>query len=224
MESDNGRVRLEFRESREEKRCVYPVDFRLRARALSEVDGPLFTAGGELNVELGSHHYKNYLTVEAAVHLCRGPGENYLRRRRPGRPVPPPAGPGPAPLSGQAGADPLRRRRICGGGDQPALPADRLGSGGAMSPEKRGPDGDHLGAQPGILAEARCQGGVPALDRRAPSGFRHPLAGAVRLRRRPRHGGPDHARGHPGEQPGVFRGDRPRPGGRGGGRAPERGV
>ena len=209
VESDNGRVRLAYRESREEKRCVYTVDFPLRARALSDVDGQLFPSGCELNVELGSHRYKNYLTVEAAVHLCRDQEESRLRRRR---------------------MDDLSRHLrgrdlpLYGGGDQPALPADRLGRGGAQVGEKRGPDGDHLGAQPGVLAETRREGGVPALHRRAPSGLRHPLAGAVRLRRGPRHRGPDHARGHPGEQPGVLQGDRPRPGGRGGGRAPERGV
>ena len=82
VESDNGRVRLAYRESREEKRCVYTVDFPLRARALSDVDGQLFPSGCELNVELGSHRYKNYLTVEAAVHLCRDQEESRLRRRR----------------------------------------------------------------------------------------------------------------------------------------------
>ena len=44
VESDNGRVRLAYRESREEKRCVYTVDFPLRARALSDVDSQLFPA------------------------------------------------------------------------------------------------------------------------------------------------------------------------------------
>ena len=82
VESDNGRVRLAYRESREEKRCVYTVDVPLRARALSDGDGQLFPSGCELNVELGSHRYKNYLTVEAAVHLCRDQEESRLRRRR----------------------------------------------------------------------------------------------------------------------------------------------
>ena len=53
------------------------------------------------------------------------------------------------------------------------------------------------------------------------SGFRHPLPRAIRLRHRPRHGGSDHARRHPGEQPGVFRGDPSRPGARSGGCAAE---
>ena len=45
VESDNGRVRLAYRESREEKRCVYTVDFPLRAKALSDVDSQLFPNG-----------------------------------------------------------------------------------------------------------------------------------------------------------------------------------
>ena len=82
VESDNGRVRLAYRESREEKRCVYTVDFPMRAKALSDVDSQLFPNGCELNVELGSHHYKNYLTVEAAVRLCRDWEDARLRRRQ----------------------------------------------------------------------------------------------------------------------------------------------
>ena len=82
VESDNGRVRLAWRESREEKRCVYTVEFPLRAKALSDVDSRLFPNGCELNVELGSHHYKNYLDVEAAVHLCRDQEDCRLRRMR----------------------------------------------------------------------------------------------------------------------------------------------
>lgn len=81
-ESENGRVCLSYRESREEKRCVYTVDFPLRAKSLSGVDSRLFPGGCELNVELGSHHYKNYLNVEAAVHLCRDQEECRLRRRQ----------------------------------------------------------------------------------------------------------------------------------------------
>lgn len=79
-ESDNGRVRLAWRESREEKRCVYTVNFPLRAKAMSDVDSRLFPSGCELNVELGSHHYKNYLEVPAAVHLCRDQEACRLRR------------------------------------------------------------------------------------------------------------------------------------------------
>lgn len=81
-ESDNGRIRFSWRESREEKRCVYTVDFPLRCKSLSDVDSRLFPGSCELNVELGSHHYKNYLEVPAAVHLCRDQEECRLRRMR----------------------------------------------------------------------------------------------------------------------------------------------
>ena len=81
-ESDNGRIRLSWRESREEKRYVYTVDFPLRCKSLSDVDSRLFPGSCELNVELGSHHYKNYLEVPAAVHLCRDQEECRLRRMR----------------------------------------------------------------------------------------------------------------------------------------------
>ena len=81
-ESDNGRVHLTWRESREEKRCVYTVNFPLRAKAMSDVDSRLFPGSCELNVELGSHHYKNYLEVPAAVHLCRDQEACRLRRMR----------------------------------------------------------------------------------------------------------------------------------------------
>lgn len=81
-ESGNGRVRLEHQESREEKRKVYLVDFPLRAKSLVDVDSQLFPAGCELDVELGSHHYKNYLTVEAGVYLSRNREERQTRKRR----------------------------------------------------------------------------------------------------------------------------------------------
>lgn len=81
-ESEHGRICLSYRESQEEKRCVYTVEFTLRAKALSNVSGQLFLPNAELNVELGSHHYKNYLTVEASVYLCQDQETRELRRRQ----------------------------------------------------------------------------------------------------------------------------------------------
>ena len=80
VDSENGRVRLAYRESREEERQVYTVDFRLKARTLSDIASKLFPTGGELNVELGSHKYKNYLNVESSVYLCRT--QKLLEERR----------------------------------------------------------------------------------------------------------------------------------------------
>lgn len=81
-ESGNGRITLEYRQSPAETRQVIRTQFRLRAQALSGITGQLFPAGAELNVELGSHHYKNYIRVEAPVTLC--PDQTALRafRRR----------------------------------------------------------------------------------------------------------------------------------------------
>ncbi len=70
VDSDDGRVRLEFRETPGEKRRVYTAAFPLKARQLSGMDSPLFPNGGEINLELGSHSYKNYIEVEARCHLC----------------------------------------------------------------------------------------------------------------------------------------------------------
>ena len=79
-DSEDGRVRLEFREGPEEKRRVYPVRFRLKARQMSDVDSPLFSSGGEIDLELGSHSYKNYIEVEARTHLCADAEELEARR------------------------------------------------------------------------------------------------------------------------------------------------
>ena len=81
VDSPDGYVHLEFRESPEEKRRVYSVDFRLKARQLSDLESPLLPSGGEIDLELGSHRYKNYVDVEARCRLCRDEAqlEEYLR-------------------------------------------------------------------------------------------------------------------------------------------------
>lgn len=81
VESEDGRIHLEFRESPEEKRRVYSACFRLKARQFSDMDSPLFPSGGELDLELGSHRYKNYIEVEGNCHLCRDLAQMEQRRR-----------------------------------------------------------------------------------------------------------------------------------------------
>ncbi len=71
VDSEDGRVRLSFRESPEETRRVYPVSFRMKARQMSDVQSDLLPSGGELDLELGSHRYKNYVEVGAKCFLCR---------------------------------------------------------------------------------------------------------------------------------------------------------
>lgn len=70
-----GRVVLEYRQSPAEQRQVVRTRFKLRAQQLSGLSAQLFPAGAELNVELGSHHYKNYITVDAPITLCADSGE-----------------------------------------------------------------------------------------------------------------------------------------------------
>jgi len=71
VDSDDGRLHLEFRESPEEKRRVYQVPFRLKARQMSDLQSPFLPSGGEIDLELGSHRYKNYVEVDAKCFLCR---------------------------------------------------------------------------------------------------------------------------------------------------------
>ena len=71
VDSEDGRLRLEFQESPEERRRVYVTTFRLRSRASAGMETPLFPSGGELNLTLGSHNYKNYLEIEARCRMCR---------------------------------------------------------------------------------------------------------------------------------------------------------
>lgn len=81
VDSENGRVLLSYHESREEQSQVYTADFWLKCRALSDVTSQLFPTGAELNLELGDHKYKNYLTVDTSIYLCRDQEHMEARRR-----------------------------------------------------------------------------------------------------------------------------------------------
>ncbi len=71
VDSEDGRIHLKFRENPEEKRRVYSVSFRLKAREMSELESEFLPSGGEIDLELGSHRYKNYVEVPAKCYLCR---------------------------------------------------------------------------------------------------------------------------------------------------------
>ena len=71
VDSEDGRVRLKFRESPEETRRVYQVSFRMKARQMSGLQSAFLPSGGEIDLELGSHRYKNYVEVDAKCFLCR---------------------------------------------------------------------------------------------------------------------------------------------------------
>ena len=112
VESENGRVCMEFSESPEEKRRVYTAAFTLRARQLRDVDSKLFPSGGELDLELGSHRYKNLHRGRGrstSVQRPGGPGRARAHGRQSG---PSPARPRYPDLPGKARADQLRGRRV----------------------------------------------------------------------------------------------------------------
>ncbi len=82
VDSEDGRVHLEFRESPEETRRVYQVGFRMKARQMSGLQSPFLPSGGEIDLELGSHRYKNYVEVDAKCYLCKDTYELAERQSR----------------------------------------------------------------------------------------------------------------------------------------------
>jgi hypothetical protein len=95
-ETENGRLRFSYRESPAELNSVLEIPFRVKARSLSKVVSQLFPGGAELDVELGSHKYKNFITVAAEIAVCATSAEldeqlrktDSLERRLRGRDVP----------------------------------------------------------------------------------------------------------------------------------------
>ena len=81
VETEDGRIHLQYRESPDETRRVYQVSFRMKARQMSGLESALLPSGGEIDLELGSHRYKNYVEVGAKCYLCRDTHELAERRR-----------------------------------------------------------------------------------------------------------------------------------------------
>ncbi len=80
-ESENGRVSLSYAQAAGESRNVVKAEFKLRAQSLSDVEGKLFHNGAELNIELGSHRYKNIIDIPAELAICADRAA-YMERRR----------------------------------------------------------------------------------------------------------------------------------------------
>ena len=80
-DNEEGKIRLEFRESPEETRMVYTVSCPLKSRSIHDADSALFSSSGELDVELGSHRFKKYVDVNAKCRICRDREslDSYLR-------------------------------------------------------------------------------------------------------------------------------------------------
>ena len=81
VDSEDGQIHLKFRENPDETRRVYPVRFRLKAREMSGLESAFLPSGGEIDLELGSHRYKNYVEVGAKSFLCRD-GDQLAERLR----------------------------------------------------------------------------------------------------------------------------------------------
>ena len=80
VESEDGRIHLQFREDPQETRRVYQVSFRMKARQMSGLESAFLPSGGEIDLELGSHRYKNYVEVGAKCYLCKDPYQLAERR------------------------------------------------------------------------------------------------------------------------------------------------
>ena len=81
VESEDGLIHLQFREDPAETRRAYQVSFRLKARQMSELESPFLPSGGEIDLELGSHRYKNYVEIGAKCYLCKDTYQLAERRR-----------------------------------------------------------------------------------------------------------------------------------------------
>ena len=81
VDSEDGQIHLKFRENPDETRRVYAVSFRLKAREMSELESEFLPSGGEIDMELGIHRYKNYVEVNAKCFLCKDPEQLAERRR-----------------------------------------------------------------------------------------------------------------------------------------------
>jgi len=66
---------LKYNESSEEKRKVYFVEFPQKAHNLGGTKSSLMPNGGEINIELGSHHYRQSLILDAPVTIVNNKEE-----------------------------------------------------------------------------------------------------------------------------------------------------
>ena len=81
VDGEDGKIHLKLRETPDETRRVYQVSFRLKARQMSGLESAFLSSGGELDLELGSHRYKNYVEVGAKCFLCKDAAQLAERQR-----------------------------------------------------------------------------------------------------------------------------------------------
>ncbi|GHU57930.1 hypothetical protein FACS1894133_1740 [Clostridia bacterium] len=82
-ESENGRVFLEYTEDSDNKRNVTEISFDVHTLRMADVMTSLFADDIELNIELGSHKYKNFVTVKSDIFVCNDAGtlSDYTRSK-----------------------------------------------------------------------------------------------------------------------------------------------
>jgi len=82
VETENGKIFLEYAESPDESSFIIETSFRLRAQSLANVQARLFPNGVEMNIELGSHRYKNFIEINADFFICENEGKlrDYMRK------------------------------------------------------------------------------------------------------------------------------------------------
>jgi hypothetical protein len=81
IDNEGKRLITEYTDSANTVRNVTEVKFRYTVRDIADLAAQLFPSGLELNVEIGSRSYKNFLQPDAGVYVCGTPEryEEYVR-------------------------------------------------------------------------------------------------------------------------------------------------
>ena len=89
VENSGGKLLFEHSQSQDSRRCIEDLSFKVRTQVVSDVAAKLFSDGAELQIEIGDHVYKNYITVQTSIYICRGSDEldEYQRKNENLKPV-----------------------------------------------------------------------------------------------------------------------------------------
>ncbi|MCR4745447.1 MAG: hypothetical protein K5894_09500 [Lachnospiraceae bacterium] len=81
--TNNGLIELAYSQGSTEKRQCVIVDLPVEIDGVSDYEGQLFSRNVELNLEIGSRHYKNYIKIDAEVSAASTAQEaDEIRRKR----------------------------------------------------------------------------------------------------------------------------------------------
>jgi hypothetical protein len=81
IDNGGGRIVTEYTQAANSARNVAEVKFKYTVRDMSDMAAQFFPSGVELNVEIGSRAYKNFLQPDVGVYVCGTPEryEEYVR-------------------------------------------------------------------------------------------------------------------------------------------------